>query len=27
MCYKHARSTALVNTVKCPKGHEITKVK
>jgi hypothetical protein len=27
MCYKHARPSALVNTVKCPKGHEITRVK
>jgi hypothetical protein len=26
-CYKHGRSSYLVNTVKCPEGHEATKVK
>jgi len=27
MCYDHARSSWGVNTVKCPKGHEISKAR
>ena len=27
VCYDHARTSVVVNTVKCPKGHEITKAK
>jgi hypothetical protein len=27
LCYSHARTTITVNTVKCPKGHEVTKVR
>lgn len=27
LCYKHARSSYLTTTVKCPKGHEIVKAK
>src|ERR1035438_6759385 len=25
VCYDHARKSVMVNTMKCPKGHEITK--
>ena len=25
LCYKHAQTSIWVNTVKCPKGHEVTK--
>ena len=25
LCYRHAHSSYLVNTVKCPKGHEVSK--
>jgi hypothetical protein len=27
LCYVHARTTYLVNTVKCPKGHEVSKAR
>lgn len=27
LCYDHAKSSTLVNTVKCPKGHEVTKAR
>ena len=27
LCYEHARTSYLVNTVKCPKGHEVTKAR
>jgi hypothetical protein len=27
VCYDHARTSVVVNTVKCPKGHEITRAK
>jgi len=27
VCYSHANTSILVNTVKCPKGHEVTKAK
>jgi len=26
-CYKHAQTGALVNTVKCPKGHDATRAR
>jgi hypothetical protein len=26
-CYKHANTSWMVNTVKCPKGHEAVKAK
>ena len=25
LCYKHAQKSLWVNTIKCPKGHEVTK--
>jgi hypothetical protein len=25
VCYKHAKTSAWVNTVKCPRGHEVSK--
>jgi hypothetical protein len=27
LCYDHANSSYLVNTVKCPKGHQVTKAR
>jgi hypothetical protein len=27
LCYEHARTSVMVNTLKCPKGHEITRAK
>jgi predicted RNA-binding Zn-ribbon protein involved in translation (DUF1610 family) len=27
ICYDHAKTSVLVNTVKCQKGHEVTKAR
>jgi len=27
VCYEHARKSLMVNTIKCPKGHEISKAR
>jgi hypothetical protein len=27
LCYEHARTSFMVNTVKCPKGHEVSKAR
>ena len=27
ICYNHAQTSYLIKTVKCPKGHEVKKVK
>jgi len=27
LCYDHARTSYTVNTVKCPKGHEVSKAR
>ena len=27
LCYKHAHASTFVNTVKCPKGHEVHKAR
>jgi hypothetical protein len=27
VCYEHARKSLMVNTMKCPRGHEISKAR